>query len=171
MVNNFTNKSKTEMMEKHLKKAKSAKEARDIAAEVESALYRLSNGKYAIPASGLKNCAISACRFIDGVPMTKARGAFFVLADEGSLVEIKAKTHEIDERPVAIGPFGKKTKMIRYRPRFDEWSCTFKIRYNPNVISAEQLLNLYENAGFSVGLCEYRPEKSGDHGMFHVRRG
>lgn len=171
LVNKFSEKSKKEMLEKQTKKAKGAKEARDPMAEVEAATYRLPNGKYGIPASGLKNCAVSACRFIDGVKMTQAKGAFFVLEDQDGLVSLNVKGGpEIDERMVAIGPFGKKTKMARFRPRFDDWSCTFKVLYDPDIISAEQLLNLYERAGFSVGLCEYRPEKSGALGMFHVKR-
>jgi len=172
LVNKFSEKSKREMLEKQTKKAKGAKEARDPAAEVEAATYRLKTGEYGIPASGLKNCAVSACKFVDGVPMTKARGSFFVIEDSDGLVKIKTKGKPaIDERMVAIGPFGKKTKMARFRPRFDEWSCTFRVLYDPDLLSAEQLLNLYERAGFSVGLCEFRPEKSGSLGMFTVKRG
>lgn len=172
LVNKFSEKSKREMLEKQTKKAKGAKEARDPMAEIEAATYRLPNKKFGIPASGLKNCAVSACKFIDGVPMTRAKGAFFVMEDADGLVELKTDSGlEIDERMVAIGPFGKKTKMSRFRPRFDDWSVTFKVLYDPDLLSAEQLLNLYERAGFSVGLCEYRPEKSGSMGMFHVKRG
>lgn len=171
LVNNFSEKSKVEMMEKQQKRAKGAKEARDPAAEVEAALYRLPNGKYGVPASGLKNCAVSACRFIEGVKMTTAKGSFFVLEDADGLVELQAKKHVVDERMVAIGPFGKKVKLVRFRPRFDEWSIKFKVLYDPDTISAEQLLNLYERAGFSIGICEYRPEKSGNLGMFSVLRG
>ena len=172
LVNKFSEKSKREMLEKQTKKAKGAKEARDPMAEIEAATYRLPNKKFGIPASGLKNCEVSACKFIDGVPMTRAKGAFFVMEDADGLVELKTDSGlEIDERMVAIGPFGKKTKMSRFRPRFDDWSVTFKVLYDPDLLSAEQLLNLYERAGFSVGLCEYRPEKSGSMGMFHVKRG
>lgn len=160
------------MLEKQMKTAKGAKKARDPIAEVEAATYRLPNGKYGIPASGIKNCAVSACRFLDGVKMTQAKGAFFVLEDQDGLCALTVKGKpSIDERMVAIGNFGNKTKMVRFRPRFDEWSCTFKVIYDPDIVSAEQLLNLYERAGFSVGLCEYRPEKSGSMGMFRVKRG
>lgn len=153
-----------------MKKAKGAKEARDPAREVAAALYRLPNGKYGVPASGVKNCAVSACRFLDSIKMTRAKGSFFVLEDADGLVELKTKKHLIDERMVSIGTFGNKVKMVRFRPRFDEWSITFKVVYDPDSISAEQLLNLYDRAGFSVGLCEFRPEKSGSYGMFHVKR-
>ena len=171
LVNKFSEKSKREMLEKQTKAAKGAKAARDPKAEVEAAVYRLPNGKFGIPASGIKNCAVSACKFVEGVPMTRAKGAFFVLEDADGLCEIKTKGMQVDERMVAIGPFGKKTKLARFRPRFDVWSCSFKVIYDPDLLSAEQLLNLYERAGFSVGLCEFRPEKSGSMGMFRVARG
>lgn len=160
-------------MEKHTKGAKKAKAARDPLAEVEAACYKLSDGTYGVPASGLKNCAVSACRFIEGVPMTRAKGSFFVVPSEpgGDLVRIKSKGgRQIDERPVAVGTFGNKKKMIRFRPKFIDWELTFDIVFDSSIISPEQLANLYDQAGFSVGLCEFRPERSGSHGMFHVQR-
>lgn len=173
LVNKFSEKSKVEMMSKHLKQARGAKEVRDPLQEVRAATYYMSDGKsYGIPASALKNCAVSACRFVEGVKMTMVRGSFFVLEDEDGLVKLSVKgPPSVDERTVQIGPFGKKTKMVRYRPRWDEWSCSFRVLFDPDSISAEQLLNLYERAGFSVGLHEYRPEKSGNCGMFSVKRG
>lgn len=159
------------MLDKQLKKAKGAREARDPVAEVEAATYYLSDGRYGIPAAGIKNCAVSACRFVEGLKMTQTKGAFFVMEDSDGLVPLTVKgKYAVDERMVAVGPFGKKTKMARFRPRFDKWSCTFKVIYDPDTISAEQMLNLFERAGFSVGLCEYRPEKSGSYGMFSVKR-
>lgn len=172
LVNKFSEKSKREMLEKQMKKAKGARENRDPLAEIEAATYYMPDRKsYGIPASGIKNCAVSACRFVDGIKMTQAKGSFFVLEDADGLCKIQTKGKpEIDERMVCIGPFGKKTKMVRFRPRFDKWSCSFRVLYSPDLISPEQLANLFERAGFSVGLCEYRPEKSGNLGMFSVKR-
>ncbi len=172
LVNRFDEKSKTEMLEKQMKGAKRAKEARDPNREFEASLYRMpGTRKYGIPVGGIKNCAVSACRFIDGVPMTIAKGAFHVLDETGTgLIAIDGSAPVIDERICRIGPFGKKVAITRYRGRFDQWSITFKVRYNARVISPSQLLNLYENAGFSVGLCEFRPEKSGSLGTFQVAK-
>lgn len=155
-----------------MKGAKRAKEARDPVAEYKSSLYQMPGSKkYGIPVGGVKNCAVSACRFIDGVPMTIAKGAFHVLDSTGTgLIPIDGDAPVMDERICRIGPFGKKTAITRFRGRFDKWSIKFKVQYNARVLSPAQLLNLYENAGFSIGLCEFRPEKSGSLGMFQVAR-
>jgi len=170
LVCKFSEKAKNELDEKHQQKAKTKRGARNPQAEFEASLYKMSKGKYGIPAAGVKLCAVSACRFVEGVSMTLAKGSFHVLQDENGLIEVKGSKPVVDERIVRVGNFGNKKPMTRYRGRFDKWSLTFTVKYNSRVISAEQLLNLYENAGFAVGLNEYRPEKGGNCGMFKVQR-
>ena len=171
MVHRFTEKSRKQMEEKTGQKAKSKRGARDPIQEFKDAAYRMPNRKgYGMPASGIKLCAVSACRHVDGMTMTNTVGAFHVLEQGGGLIKIDGGEPEMDERPVRVGGF-KKTAMIRYRPRWDEWGVTFKIKYNAGSISAEQILHLYETAGFAVGLCEARPECKGSNGMFSVKRG
>jgi hypothetical protein len=45
---------------------------------------------------------------------------------------------------------------------------SFTIQFNANVISAEQIVNLLTLAGFGVGVGEWRPERNGSFGRFHV---
>lgn len=172
MVNKFSEKAKIQMEEKTQGKARQRKEARDPMQEFDAALYKIP-GKvnvYGIPASGIKNCIVSACRFVDGITMTQAKGSFHVIAGAGGLVEIKGSKPVVDESIVRIGNFGKKVAMMRYRPRFDEWEIAFAVRYNARLINPEQLAHLCQIAGFSVGLCEWRPEKNGSMGMFTIKQ-
>lgn len=171
LVNKFSNKAKTEIEDKQLGKAKSKKAFRNPEQEYKDSLYFLpgTKNKYGIPANGLKNAAVSACKYVDSLKMTFARGAFHVVPGPGGLVEVIGKP-QMDESIVRIGPFGNKVAMPRYRGRFDEWKISFKVRYNSNVISPEQIANLYETAGFSIGLCEWRAEKNGSYGMFQIQR-
>ncbi len=171
LVHKFSEKSQKEMDDKQQQKAKNKKMPRDPVAEYEASLYRIPGKKdvYGMPASGIRLAAVSACRYVEGISMSKAKGAFHIVGDIGGLIPIKGKP-VMDERIVRIGPFGRKVPMTRYRGRFDEWSVTFHVKYNETVIGAEQLAHLFENAGFSVGLCEYRPEKGGSCGMFKVKR-
>jgi len=170
LVHKFSEKAKKQIADKQQKKAKNAKEARDPVAEYKSSLYLMPGKKnrFGMPASGIKNAAVSACRYTDGLSMAKARGAFHVFEEGDGLVEIKGKP-VMDERIVRIGGFGSKIAVPRYRGRFDKWACTFRLTYNEDVISPDQLVNLFQNAGFAVGLCEHRPEKGGSLGMFQVR--
>lgn len=172
LMNKFTEKSKREMEDKQQKAAKRAKAARDPHQEFLAALYTIPGKKtqYGIPAGALKKTAVNACRFVDGVKMTQMNGSFHVQAGAANLVPLKASKPVMDEQIVRVGPFGNKVAMPRYRPRFDKWEITFEVEYNPRCISPEQLLNLYENAGFSVGLLEFRPEKGGSFGRFRVKR-
>lgn len=60
------------------------------------------------------------------------------------------------------------TADIRYRGEFPEWSTEITLRYNANVLSPEQVANLFNVAGFAVGVGEWRPQRDGSFGMFHV---
>lgn len=170
VVQKFSEKAKREMEEKTQRRAKGPRAARNPEQEFLDALYVIKPGIFGVPVGGLKNAAVSACRFIEGFPMTKARGAFHIISDAHGLIPIEGSKPVMHEGTVRIGGF-KKIAQIRYRPLFEKWALTFTVKYAPNIISAEQLLNLFEVAGFSVGLCEGRPEKSSlGWGQFKVKR-
>lgn len=176
IVHKFSEKAKKQIEDKQQKKAKGAKEARDPNAEFLAALYTMPGSgepgsptaEYGIPAAGFKNAARSACRYVDGMAMTFARGAFHVLEDAGGLVRIDYDEMRMREDTVRLcGPGG--VLDLRYRPEFTGWRCVVQVRYNAAAISPEQIVNLFNVAGFSVGLCEWRPEKNGSYGMFEVQ--
>lgn len=63
---------------------------------------------------------------------------------------------------------GMGTADIRYRPEFVDWRIPVTLKINASVISPEQVANLLNIAGFGVGIGEWRPEKNGQYGRFHV---
>jgi len=170
LVNRFAEKSKQEMIDNQTQVPKGKKLPRDPHKEYLDSLYRINNnGKTGMPAGGVKNCLVSACRCVHGIKMTEAIAAFHVLATApGNLLEIKGK-HKMDSRIVRIGRFGNKIATNRYRAIYDKWEVKVPIKYNTTMISPAQLVNLAQHAGFSVGLCEHRPEKKGNNGMFSVK--
>ena len=98
---------------------------------------------------------------------TQARQAFRVMGD---MVKIEGKPH-MRQDIVRVGKFGNRQPDVRYRAEFSQWSCTLTIRFNARVLSGSEVVNLFQCAGFAVGVGEWRPEKNGQFGMFHVQLG
>lgn len=160
IVHAWSEKAKKLMLDKQMKKAKTAKEAKDPQADYEACFYRTPTGAYGFPAIGVKAAMISACRYAD-MKMTEARGAFHIDAEMVEL--LGAPRPREDMVRVGMG-----TADIRYRPEFVDWKMPVTLKINASVISAEQVANLLNIAGFGVGLGEWRPEKNGQYGRFHV---
>lgn len=51
-----------------------------------------------------------------------------------------------------------RAKVLRTRPRFDQWEITFNLRYDEEKIDIATILNAMEYAGAYVGLCDSRPK-------------
>jgi hypothetical protein len=157
----WSEKAKRQMLDKQMKKAKAAKEAKSPEQDYKDSLYHLPGGGYGFPAIAFKAAAVGACRFVDGIKMTEARGAFHINAE---LVRINgAPTPREDMVRVGMG-----VADIRYRGQFEAWSADLAIRYNAGALSAEQIVNLFSAAGFGIGVGEWRPERGGSFGLFHV---
>lgn len=162
ICNRWSEKAKKMLLDKQMKKAKPGKEAKNPKQQYEDSLYRLEDGKgYGFPSIGFKNAAVTACSHIDGMTKVLARGSFHVMSD---LVKIEGKPR-MREDMVRVG---MGVADIRFRGEFPNWACTVEVRYNANVVSPEQIVNLFNTAGFAVGVGEHRPEKDGSNGMFHV---
>lgn len=160
IVHAWSEKAKKMMLDKQMKKATKAKEAKDPEADYEACFYRTESGGYGFPAIGVKAAMINACRFAN-MKMTEARGAFHI--DAEMLDVIGEPRPREDMVRVGMG-----TADIRYRPEFVEWRIPVKVKFNSAVISAEQIANLLNIAGFGVGIGEWRPERNGQYGRFHV---
>lgn len=161
VVHAWSTKAKELMLAKQMKQAIQGKQAKNPQDDYEACLYYMEDGSYGFPSIGLKAAAVSASRYIDGAKMTEARGAFHI---NGDLVKITGTPRMREDMVrVAMG-----TADIRYRPEFTEWSAEFVVRFNARAMSAEQIVNLFNTAGFGVGIGEHRPEKDGSWGMFHV---
>ena len=165
----WSDKAKKMMLDKQMKKAAAAKEAKDPEAQFHESLYVISGqagqtgAVYGFPAVAFKAAAVSACRFVSNIKMTEARGAFHVV---GELVPLEGPPPVMREDMVRVG---MGTADIRYRGEFVTWAATLTIRYNAAVMEPAQIINLLNNAGFGVGVGEWRPERNGSHGMFHVK--
>lgn len=160
IVHAWSEKAKRQMLDKQMKRASKAKEAKDPQADYEACFYRTPDGNYGFPAIGVKAAMVSACRYVE-MKMTEARGAFHI--DAEMLPVIGEPRPREDMVRVGMG-----VADLRYRPEFVDWRIPVSIKFNSSVISAEQVANLLNTAGFAVGIGEWRPEKNGSYGRFHV---
>lgn len=157
----WSHKAKEEMLHKQMKKAKQAKAAKDPEQDFRDSLYQHPDGGHGFPAVAFKAAAVDACSHVDGITKVEARGAFHI---NGDLVRINGEpTMREDMVRIGMG-----TADIRYRGQFDPWSVDIELRYNAGVLSAEQIIHLFNVAGFGIGVGEWRPQRDGSFGLFHV---
>jgi hypothetical protein len=76
------------------------------------------------------------------------------------------KSFEVDSRPVTIP--ATKGRVMRHRPRFDDWSASFTVRVNEALLPPDFVNQLLTEGGQQIGIGDYRPEKSGPFGTFIV---
>ena len=181
VVNKFSEKAKKEIADKQQQKAKGPKAKREPNAEYLGSMYVMPGQKvkagdkgcrYGFPAGAFKKAAVKACRYVDGLDQTYVRGTFFIVTDrakDNNLIEIKHDSVEMREDIVRLNTIGRPPD-FRYRAEFFNWSCTIVIDLDVTSLSVEQLVNLYNRAGFSIGIGEMRPEKcdGGDCGIWYV---
>ena len=78
------------------------------------------------------------------------------------------KDFEVDSRPVTIP--ATKGRIMRHRPRYDSWSAKFNLMINEDLLSVDSAHQLLNEAGLSIGIGDFRPEKRGPFGTFVVTR-
>lgn len=52
----------------------------------------------------------------------------------------------------------QKARVMRTRPRFNTWNCTFLASYDENLLNFNDIRNAIEYSGQYVGLCDSRPK-------------
>jgi hypothetical protein len=135
--------------------------------KVKEKFYRTSDGGYGIPARAFYNAMIRASTYFFDIKSGGMRNIKEGIIVRGNILPLKYKSHEVVEH---IGRQSGRTKAPRkiLRNAFNEWSCTLEIQFNQNQLSAEQIVNILNWAGFHIGVGGFRKEKTGNYGMFQV---
>lgn len=167
IAHKFSDKARKMMAEKQQGKAVAKKAPKDPEADFNAARHRIDKKTDGFPAVAFKAAALQATSFCEGVNKVEASGAFHIDCD---LVPLEYEELVMREDPVrnATG-----VADLRYRPEYKGWKATLPISYNANVITPEQIVHLFNLAGFSVGIGEMRPlskerRTSGVFGRFKV---
>jgi hypothetical protein len=172
IVHRWSEKAIRQMLSKQMGTATAGQEKKDPERDYRDSLYVISaapkgkpfeEGTFGFPTIAFKCAAVEACTSLGKNVVTKvaARQAFHVV---GELARIVGKPR-MREDMVRVG---MGTADIRYRGEFPEWRTELTIRYNARLLSDEQVMNLFNTAGFAVGIGEWRSERDGGFGLFHV---
>ncbi len=180
IVHKWSEKAKKEILDKQMKKAKTkGHDAKDPVRDFIDSLYWLdgepeekteegfakaiqSGARFGFPSVAFKASAVAA-GYRSGVTknLVSMYGAFHI---DGEFVEING----VPDMREDMCKVGMGVADIRYRGEFKDWSAIFQVKYNASAISLEQLVNLFNLGGFACGLGEWRIEKGGAYGAYHV---
>lgn len=177
----WSEKAKREMLQKQVKAPKAGKDARDPQADFVSSLYEMGDGTYGFPATGIKNCILSAAHKDKGIPRSAVMSALWIDAQmvrtrpalagaicDMPLVRIYGSQPEMREDMVKVGSGLNKAASLAYRAQFLVWAFRISGRFNTAVLNPEQLAFLIQEAGLSYGVGEWRNERKGMFGAFHL---
>ena len=181
ITNAWSEKAKTEMLQKQVKATKPGKEARDPERDFVNSLYEMSEGVFGFPVTGVKNCILSAAHKDKGIPRSQVMSALYLDADmsrvrpalagavcDMPLVRIVGSEPEMREDMVRIGSGMSKTANLAYRAQFTFWALKITGEYNEAVLSDAVLAWLVNESGRACGIGEWRNERKGVFGSFHL---
>lgn len=164
LVNRFPETAIEQIEASQTGSARTKKAPRDPEKEWNTTRYLDQHGRDCLPAAAFKESMVRAVSFIDGMPMTEARGAFFV---DGDLIPLRCNPPYCHRSRVVLN---RKTTSIAYRACYEEWEADLPISYQENVITVEQLINIIELAGYAVGVGAWRPQCRGQFGRYEIKK-
>jgi hypothetical protein len=177
----WSEKARREMLQKQVKATKGGREVRDPEADFVSSLYEIGKDAYGFPAMGVKNCILSSAHKDKGIARTAVMSALWIDADmvrarpalagaicDMPLIRIYGTSPEMREDMVKVGSGLNKTATLAYRGQFTVWAMKVMGRFNSTVLTPDALAFLIQQSGMESGLGEWRNERKGLFGAFHL---
>lgn len=188
----WSKKAKQELLHKQLKKAAEAKEVRRPMVDFAESLYWLTEkpnfdnltdeqaaeiladiipkSKFGFPTTAFKSAALDA-GFQQGALASKAGTGALAKTTARGAIRVRNEFAIIDGTPTPredVTKIGMGTAFLCYRAEFKTWRTELQIDFNANVVTVEQIANLFKLGGFANGVGEWRPARDGIYGTFHV---
>jgi hypothetical protein len=177
----WSEKARREMLQKQLKAAKVGREMRDPQADFVNSLYEMGEGQFGFPATGIKLCILAGAHKDKGIARSVAMGALWIDAQmvrtrpalagaicDMPLVRVFGSPPEMREDMVRVGKGLNKTASLAYRGQFTVWAVKVTGRFHPEMLSQAQLAAMINDAGLACGIGEWRNERKGMFGAFHL---
>lgn len=180
IVNAWTQKGKLQMLTKHMQ-IPTIREAKDPYDQFLQTIYRFEDGNYGFPVVAVKEAMATATTDMEGIFKTQVYRNIFVTGRRGfqvaafcdllspiELAELFSPNPPTIREDVVRLAGMQRTPDLRYRAEFFPWALRLNVSYVQSFIRDADILNLAEKAGFTIGLAEWRQEKGGSNGRFHV---
>lgn len=179
----WSKKAKLEMMQKQTKSTRGGREARDPRQDFIDSLYELEEGKGAcgFPVTAVKKAMVDFAHKDKGIPKETVKKAVFFHSDMVSvrpalagavcnmpLVRVWGSAPQMREDPVKIGSGMKKTASLAYRAQIFPWAIEIRGRFNADEITPATIGFLVENSGLASGIGDWRNERGGVFGAYHL---
>ena len=123
--------------------------------------------KFGFPVGAVKQAGNAAAYRLGWVKnQMQLRGSYFLRTEHGEMFEIQGSTPEMREDMVRIG---MGSADLRYRAEFKDWYADMILEYNASgALQLSDIINVLSAGGYVCGLGEWRPEKDGSFGKYHV---
>jgi hypothetical protein len=155
---------------------RNVREDRNPDAEAQATLYEMEKKRgaaqeYGFPLTGLKKSMVTSTDWRAlGVSQAMLRKAIFFHPHPGGygvLLKVTG-THEMRRDLVKLKGGGSQ---IRFRSWFPTWQIRdLLIDYDADLIEGQAVVNMIERGGRSIGIGDWRQEKDGVFGRYHVKR-
>ena len=185
IVHAWSEKAKRMMLDAQMKATKTkAKELRDPYDDFIQSMYwiegkpdvstheafeeSVKNGaKWGFPVGAIKMAGNAAAYRLGWVKnQMELRGSYFLKSEYGDMARIISDEPIMREDMVRVG---MGSADLRYRAEYDNWSMNLILEYNASGnMTLEQIVNVINAGGYVCGVGEWRPERDGQYGMFHV---
>lgn len=120
-----------------------------------------------VPGVAVQRALIAAATYSKGkgrASLQKQTAACLMVSPER--ISLKKTEYAVDSRPVVIA--ATKGRIVRHRPRIDDWRLTFTLEFDDSLINETQLRRIVDDMGSRVGLLDFRPAKNGPFGRCMV---
>ena len=136
--------------------------------KVKAKFYFTEDGKLGIPARAIYNSMIRGSSYLFDIKQGGMRNIKEGVTIKGDILPLKFKKQsEVTHWGRTSGMKGSPRKIMRNQ--FEGWSVEVVVEYNKANLSAEQIINVMNWAGFHIGVGGFRKEKTGNYGSFHVK--
>lgn len=136
--------------------------------------------QFGFPTVAIKKAAVMACYRAGYIKSTKLMSSLFHVnavngahvgsSQELAILELE-EPPECSEDVVKVGPFSNRVPDLRYRPSFRNWSIELELSLiETGMFTMDDIVNAIEMGGFMNGIGEWRCERDGEFGSYHVYR-